>query len=132
MALTLILKPHERMIIGGAVMKNGSKTTEFSVENNVSILREKDIMGEGEANSPCRRIYFVIQLMYIDNGKLPEYNAIFRELTEDVVKAAPSTLDIIELIADLTAGAKFYQALKVARKLINYEEELLKHVHEPI
>ncbi len=129
MALTLVLKPHERMIIGGAVMKNGSRTTEFSVENTVSILREKDIMSDSEAITPCRRIYFVIQLMYVDSGCLSEYMAMFRELTEDVVSAAPSTIDYIERITDLTSDGKYYQALKLARKLINYEEELLKHVH---
>ncbi len=129
MALKLNLRPHERMIIGGAVVKNGNKATDLFVENNVSILRARDILNEGEANSPCRRIYFIIQLMYIDSGNLQEYQNIYRELIQEVIKAAPSTLDLIEPINESIILSKYYQALKLARKLIDYEEELLNHVH---
>src|SRR6266480_6784997 len=129
MALKLNLRPHERMIIGGAVVKNGNKATDLFVENNVSILRARDILNEGEANSPCRRIYFIIQLMYIDSGNLQEYQNIYRELIQEVLKAAPSTLDLIEPINESIILSKYYQALKLARKLIDYEEELLNHVH---
>lgn len=120
------------MIIGGSLIKNGCKTAELFLENRVSLLRQKDIMSEEEAKSPCRRIYFVIQLMYIDNGKLKEYHGIFRELLKDVASAAPSTKEQIEKITDLTIAGKYYQALKAVRKLINYEEELLKYVTESL
>jgi len=132
MALKLNLRPHERMIIGGAVVKNGNKATDLFVENNVSILRARDILNEGEANSPCRRIYFIIQLMYIDSGNLQEYQNIYRELIQEVIKAAPSTLDLIEPLNESIILSKYYQALKLARKLIDYEEELLNHVHESV
>ena len=61
MPLKISLKPHERMIIGGAVVTNGDSRTEFRIENKVPLLRQKDIMSEQEANSHCRRIYFIQQ-----------------------------------------------------------------------
>ena len=58
MALKITLKPGERMIIGGAVLTNGnSASCDLVVENKIPILRQKDILTEEKANSPCRRIY---------------------------------------------------------------------------
>ena len=39
------------MIIGGAVVTNGNKKSNFFIENKVPILRQKDIMGVKEADS---------------------------------------------------------------------------------
>ena len=63
MALTITIKPHEKLIIGGAVIVNGKAKSEMLIENNVPILRGKDIMSLDMADSPCKRIYFAIQLM---------------------------------------------------------------------
>ncbi|NLI82485.1 MAG: flagellar biosynthesis repressor FlbT [Deltaproteobacteria bacterium] len=127
MALKITLKPHERLILGGAVIENGDARADFIVENNVPILRQKDIMGEEDANTPCRRIYFVIQLMYIDETGLVNHHNTYWQLVQDVVKAAPSTLVLIDQISELILQAKYYQALKLTRKLIDYEKELLDH-----
>ena len=71
MALKITLKPNERMIIGGAVLANGnSKECNLLIENNVPILREKDILSEKDADKLCSQIYFTIQLMYIDEKNL--------------------------------------------------------------
>ncbi len=128
MSLKLRLKPEEKVLVGKAVIKNGSKTSEFVVENNVPILRQKDILTEEEANSPSRRVYFVIQLMYIDSEKLVEYHGKYWELVNDILVAAPSTKPYIERISEQILACDYYQALKLTRKLMNYEEELLAHV----
>ncbi|NVN88988.1 MAG: flagellar biosynthesis repressor FlbT [Desulfuromonadales bacterium] len=128
MSLKLALKPHERIIIGGAVIKNGASSCHLLIENNVPILRQADILSEADANSPCRRIYFVIQLLYIEGEKKPELQPLYWELVSDVLGAAPSMKDLISQISQLIIKNKFYQALKIAKKLIQYEEELLKNV----
>jgi flagellar biosynthesis repressor protein FlbT len=128
MSLKLRLKPEEKVLVGKAVIKNGPRTSEFVVENNVPILRQKDILTEEEANSPSRRVYFVIQLMYIDTEKLVEYHGKYWELVNDILVAAPSTKPYIERISEQILAGDYYQALKLTRKLMNYEEELLAHV----
>ena len=128
MSLKLRLKPEEKVLVGKAVIKNGPRTSEFVVENNVPILRQKDILSEEEANSPSRRVYFVIQLMYIDTEKLVEYHGKYWELVNDILVAAPSTKPYIERISEQIVASDYYQALKLTRKLMNYEEELLAHV----
>ena len=128
MALKIALKPQEKLIISGAVIQNGKNRSEFLVENNVAILREKDIMREEEATTYCSRIYFVIQLMYIDEKNLVEYHNTYWALVKDLVNAVPSTLTYIDRISEYLLQNEYYQALKSAKKLIEYEKEVLDRV----
>jgi flagellar biosynthesis repressor protein FlbT len=129
MALKITLKPKERMIIGGAVIANGSTRCDLVVENNVPILREKDILSLKEAQTPCRRIYFAVQLMYVDEKNMAEHRQIFWELVKDLLEAAPSTGVLLNRICDQVLQGQYYQALKLTRKLIAYEDEVTKHDH---
>jgi flagellar biosynthesis repressor protein FlbT len=129
MSLKITLKSNERLIVGGAVVKNGGKGTVLYIENTIPILREKDILGEKDANTPCKRVYFTIQLMYIDEANVPQYRSAYSELASDVLRAAPSTASLIEQINERIESGSYYQALKTARNLIDYEEELLKNAN---
>ena len=128
MPLKITLKPHERMIVGGAVITNGNAKCDLLIENKVSILRQKDIMSEKDADSPCRKIYFTIQLMYMDEENLIEHQNTYWKLVQDIVKAAPSMLALIDQISEHILNNKYYQALKLARKLIDYEQEVIDRV----
>jgi flagellar protein FlbT len=127
MPLKITLKPRERLILGGAVVRNGEAGARLTVENEVPILREHDILSQREARTPCRRIYFAVQLMYVDEGNLGEHQKLYWTLVEDVLAAAPSTARYTREISRLVAERKYYQALKIARQLIEYEQELLQH-----
>lgn len=128
MGLKISLKPKERIILGGAVVQNGGGRTELIVENTVPILREKDVLREQDADTPCKRIYFAIQLMYVDEKNLVEYHRVYWKLVRDVVAAAPSTLPLIDKISEEILGSCYYQALKLAQKLIEYEQEVVNNV----
>ena len=128
MALKLTLKPNEKMIIGGAVITNGNSKSNLIVENKVPILREKDILSEAEASTPGRRIYFAIQLMYIDDTNLVVHHNSYWELVKDFLSAAPSQLAVIDRMSEHILQRQYYKALKVCRKLIDHEEELNQHV----
>jgi flagellar protein FlbT len=131
MGLKITLRPHEQIIVGGAVLRNGNKNSHFVIKNKVPVLREKDIMSEEEANSPCRRIYFVIQLMYIDEKNLREHHQLYWKLTWDVLASVPSTFPLIIQISEHILSNRYYQALRVTRKLIEYEQEVLRYVRSP-
>ena len=128
MALKISLKPDERIIIGGAVLQNGGARSDFVIENSVPILREKDIMGLNDANSPCRRIYFAIQLMYVDDKNIEEHRATYWKLVKDVTNAAPSTVGLIDQISEHILHDRYYQALKLTNHLIEYEQGVMNHV----
>lgn len=127
MPLMLTLKPGERVILAGAVIKNGPTVSHLQIENQVTLLRQKDILTEAEATTPCKKIYLVVQLMYIGDGLTSELAQVYWDLVRDVLAAAPSTNDLISQISAYILESSFYPALKVAKKLISYEEELIKH-----
>lgn len=128
MSLKLTLKPHEKVIISGAVIQNGASAAHLSIENNVPILRENDILTQDQATTPCRRIYMAIQLMYIDERNTATLHPLYWDLVKEVLEAAPSMKDLLSQISQYILEGKFYQALKTARKLIQHEEELLRNV----
>ena len=129
MALKITLKPQEKMILGAAVITNANNaSSNLIIENKVPILREKDILSEKEANSPCRRIYFVIQLMYIDEENLKIHQQNYWNLVKDLVEAVPSTVAFIDQISEQIVSGRYYQALKRAQKLCDYEQEVISRV----
>jgi len=128
MALKIALKPYEKLIIGGAVITNGKTRSDFVVENNVPILRKKDIMSLPAADSHCKKIYFAIQLMYVDEKNISEHHKVFWELVKEFVEAAPSRKPLLHEISKNILQNKYYQALKLTRKLIDYEQEAIKNV----
>ena len=128
MPLKIILKPHEKFIIGKAVITNGNDKSEFIVENDIPVLRGKDILTLAAADTHCKRIYFAIQLMYVDEKNLPEHHKTYWELVKDVAEAAPSRKPLLQEISENILHARYYQALKLTKKLIDYEREVTDRV----
>jgi flagellar protein FlbT len=129
MSLKITLKPNERLIIGGAVVTNGNKhPCNLVIENDAPVLREKDILSEKEADSPCSRIYFVIQLMYIDQENLSVHHESYWNLVRPLVQAVPRLTGLVDQISEKVINGKYYLALKLAGQLIAFEEEISRHV----
>lgn len=128
MPLKITLRPEERMIIGGAVIRNGDKPSTFYVDNKVPLLREKDIMSYEEAETYCSKIYFVIQLMYIDSANVVKHHNTYWKLVSDLVEAVPRAVGLIDQISQLILDEDYYHALKLAKKLLAFEKEVLSRV----
>ena len=129
MALRISLKPRERVILGAAVIRNGSGRTNLTVENQVPVLRESDILPPNAVGTPCERIYMAIQLLYVDPDTEASTLESYRSLVADVRRAAPSTEPLIEVVDALVRDRQYYQALKAARALLAHERRLLARVH---
>jgi len=126
MSLKVELKPHERLIVGNCVITNSDQRTRLFIDGKSPILREKDILTPATANSPAKRIYLAVQLMYLDDN-IETVRAEYFQLVDDIIHAAPSTIPIVEEINnDILTGA-LYKALRAAKRLVQYEQELLSH-----
>ncbi|MDP2787494.1 MAG: flagellar biosynthesis repressor FlbT [Pseudomonadota bacterium] len=131
MPLKLDLRPHEKIFLGGAVLVNGGSRCQLAVLNDVPVLREKDILKEEDADTPCKRIYLAVQLMYMDTLNLTRYHQYYWEQVRSVLQVAPSTVDLIGQVSEFVLNGQYYQALKAARELIRYEQELVSHARKP-
>lgn len=131
MGLKLKLRSQERIFLAGALLKNGGTITEFEVLNKVPILREKDILLESDADTPCKRLYVLVQTLYMGASDHMECFRAFSELAKEILAAAPSTAEYFETIHPLVSDRNYYPALREVRKLIEYEAELFEHAKRP-
>jgi flagellar protein FlbT len=126
MSLKVELKPGERLIIGTALVRNGDQRTRFFIEGDAPILREKDILTPTTADTPAKKIYLAVQLMYLKQD-LSGHDDVYFPLVQDFVAAAPSALPLIAEVNNRILSGDLYKALKTAKRLITYEQELISH-----
>jgi flagellar biosynthesis repressor protein FlbT len=126
MALKVELKPNERIIIGNSVIRNGEQRTRFFIEGDAPILREKDILTPATADTPGKKVYLAVQLMYLQ-GDLSSHNEIYFPLVRDFLSAAPSAMPLIAEINNRILSGDLYKALRSAKKLVAYEQDLMDH-----
>lgn len=126
MALKIELRPKERFIVGSTVITNGDHRTHIFIEGNEPILREKDIYTSETANTPAKRIYLAVQLMYL-NQDIERHRKVYFELVNDFIQAAPSTIGLVDAVNNEILTGSLYAALRRARELVEYERELIEH-----
>jgi flagellar biosynthesis repressor protein FlbT len=127
MPLKLSLKPNEKIVLNGAVIQNGDRRTTLLLQNKASVLREKDIMQIEDANTPVRRIYLPIMLMYLQGSESAEqYNEFALRMTEfmSVVRIPVVLEECVSMSREVMSG-EYYKALSRCRKLMEYEAERL-------
>ncbi len=129
MPLKIQLKPKERVIINGAVIEGDAEArTEIVVLNNASVMRSKHILQQDEANTPVKRLYFHLQMMYIDEENRKSYESDYQKFLKDLEDTVtlPTIKESLILLKTAVDNARFYDAMKVVRELIKVEAELLK------
>jgi flagellar protein FlbT len=124
MSLKVELKPHERLIVGNCVITNSDQRTRLFIDGKAPVLREKDILSVATADSPAKRVYFAVQLMYLEDD-IEKLRRDYFALVTDLVRAAPSTIQIIDEINNEILTGQLYKALRAAKKLIQLEQDIL-------
>jgi flagellar protein FlbT len=124
MPLRVELKPFERIVIGESVIVNSGNRTSFLIDGEVPILRDKDTVTAETANTPARRLYHCVQVMYLKND-VARYRTAYLASVDELRRAVPGNDDVIEAINRHVSDGALYKALKEIRKLIRHEEELV-------
>lgn len=124
MALVIDLKPGEKVLIGEAVITNDSQRTRLQISGKAAILRQKDVMKEEDANTPCKRAYFLIQCMYMANNPQPYHKRYF-DTIQEIQHAVPKLSFFFLSINEKIMSGTYYKAMKEARDLIKLEQELI-------
>ncbi len=127
MALRIELKPQERLIINGALIRNGDRRSTFVIENQCKFLRESEIITESEADTAAKRLCVTLQFIYLADNP-PEAEDLFVRQATEIMKALPSMGPYILAIQDELLEQQYHRAIKRGRELIAYERHLLDHL----
>ena len=134
MPLKVRLKPSEKVVINGAVMTAGDNGATLVLHNKASLLRAKDIMQEEDANTPAKRLYFMIMLMYLDPENKSDNMENYLDFAMDImnVTGLKQMKKSIALIHQDISDGEFYRALKTCRAVMKLESELLSLTEQSV
>ena len=126
MPLKLSLKPGEKFVLNGAVVQNGDRRGVLILQNKASVLREKDILQPEDANTPAKRVYFPVMMMYLDETAAAKVYDEFALRLGEFMDASrnPEILAACVAASRHVMAREHYKALMAARKLVEYEEGL--------
>lgn len=122
MSLRITLKPGEKLLIGRLEIVNGPLPADFRLQGErVPVLRGSEILLESEIKSPCTKLYFDIQNVYLDqNNDIASQNLILKRSSE-IVEAAASLKIFVADVMSLFLLGDYYKALQSCRRLISEE-----------
>ncbi len=127
MPLKLKLAARERLIVNGAVLVNGDCRTSLLVRNFAHVMREKDVLQESDANTPTKRLYFLVQTMLMQPPPtaqlIDDYRVAHRQLSDAYVRS--ENLAMLGDVDRLVERGDYYKALARLHPLIAYEADLL-------
>ncbi|SFE85280.1 flagellar protein FlbT [Sulfitobacter brevis] len=125
MGLRLTLKPNERILINGCVVRNSDRRQQLMIETHADIVREADLLKENEARTPVKEVYFFIQAALLDGDTRTKLVPIIQKRLGKLVPVFHD--DVAKHIfeaANHVSQADFYKAMRALRPLIEYEARL--------
>ena len=126
--LVLKLGPKERVLVNGAVIENGDRRSRLAILTpNAHILRLRDAIRPGEANTPVRRVCYIAQLVL--SGDAPEAEARL-QLLQGIEQLSRALMDdesrrLLDEATEAIRSGDAYRALKRLRELLPREQRLL-------
>jgi flagellar protein FlbT len=130
MSLKLSLKPGEKFVLNGAVLVNGDRRATLEIKNKATILRDKDILQADEADTPVKRVYFPIMMLYLEpDGAERHYDSFVSHMTElmGAITNRDALMTCVAISRDVLDG-QYYRALMKCRTLFDFEQVRLTYV----
>jgi flagellar protein FlbT len=126
MPLRLTLKPYEKVIVNGCVLRNHGRKTMLTVENQADVVRGDDLLSAQAAVTPVNKVYFFIQTALTrPDLRQPLVPQIQQQLAAlATVFEAPNTGHVFEAANWISQG-EYYKALTCMKPLMRREADLL-------
>lgn len=125
--LVLELRQGDLMVVNGAPIRFRNRAR-IELAAKARFLFGKQIMAPDGANTPARRIYFALQTAYIgaEHEREPGLAAA-RRLIADFMEAttSPTVREMLARSLEAAEADDCYLALKIARRVMRHEEEVL-------
>ena len=122
MTLRIALRDGEKIIVNGAVLRARGRT-ELLIENQVSLLRAREVMHPDQATTPARRLYLATMFAYIDETNRERNRLQVVDMLADlmgVFETQSGRTACLEF-ASFVAVNDYYRALGACRVLIDHE-----------
>lgn len=115
--LKFTLKPGEKVIVNGAVIGRGEEPGSFYLYNKVKFLRGREVMKEEQADTLEKKLYLVIQLIYLFPENAAENIVKLDAIWAEIMRQRPAAREQLEDVARLVQSEDYYRALKLTAKL---------------
>jgi flagellar protein FlbT len=128
MPLKLTLKPGERVVINGCVIRNSNRRQVLTIESpKADIIRGKDLLDYDEAATPVSRVYYLIQTALV---RTDLRDKLVKEIQCQFASLAtvfgPTHVAHVFEAANYVSQQEFYNALVELRPLLAREKVLLE------
>ncbi len=130
--LVLKIAPGERFIVNGAVLENGDKPARIRItDSDVRVLRCRDALRPEDVNTPCKQIYYAVQLLITGDleelGTLPAIDDECAKLL-DIFK--PINAELIPALRSMVSRGNYYSALCHLKQIMVIEDQLLARANK--
>jgi flagellar protein FlbT len=115
--LKFTLKPGEKVIVNGAVIGRGEEPGSFYLYNKVKFLRGREVMKEEQADTLEKKLYLIIQLIYLFPDNAAENVSKFETIWAEALRQRPDDREQLADVARLVQSEDYYRALKLTAKL---------------
>jgi flagellar protein FlbT len=125
--LVLELRQGDMMVVNGAPIRFRNRVR-IELAARARFLFGKQIMAPEAANTPARRVYFALQTAYVGTEEERAAGlAAARRLIAEFQEATTSALarEMLRRALVLADADECYQALKLARRVVLHEQEVL-------
>ncbi len=128
--LILKLAPGERFVANGVVIENGDRRARLNILTpDSNVLRLRDALHPDQANTPVRRVLYIVQLALAGEADVTEAK---RQIVTGIEQLGfvfndPESRTRLSRAAEDVALERFYPALRALRGLLPLEEKLMAY-----
>lgn len=127
MPLCIIVKPQERLIVNGAVIRNGGRhNASILIETRCQFLRESELVDDGDAETAAERLCLTLQAIYLAEDT-SELEQLFFAQALQLIRVLPSAAPFLLKIQEALAAKETFSAIKLGKQLRRHEREHLMH-----
>ncbi len=130
MSLQIEVATGEKLYVGSAVIQNVGFKTKLLIKGDLPILRERDYLSTDQATTPCRRLYELLQRIYLSDGDVSDLERQFIEMATNIKDRAPSTVTLVAEVSSLFLLGEHYKALRACHALIGHEDAVMENFHK--
>jgi flagellar biosynthesis repressor protein FlbT len=119
------LKKNEKIFINGAVIKLDRRGS-IELLNDAQFLLASHVLQVEDANTPLRRLYFIVQTMLIDPTNSELTKSLLQSQIDQLLVVIPRQdyAAILKSVRECVDKTEYFEALKLLRKNFDRDEAI--------